>query len=105
MSPSPGVRPDLATRLRSSKRALESRLGKPDTHLSLMRAAHATLDPERIGELLVTQAIAWFKVAHVMVIAADHEGEVVPIAGSGRRRQWRRRAGCLAMAGNSRPRI
>ncbi len=83
MSPSPGVRPDLATRLRSSKRALESRLGKPDTHLSLMRAAHATLDPERIGELLVTQAIAWFKVAHVMVIAADHEGEVVPIAGRG----------------------
>ena len=48
-----------------------------------MRAAHATLDPERIGELLVTQAIAWFKVAHAMVIAADHEGEVVPIAGRG----------------------
>ena len=47
MPPSPGVRPDLATRLRQSQRALESRLGKPDTHLSLMRAAHESLDPER----------------------------------------------------------
>ena len=83
MSPSPGVRPDLATRLRQSKRALESRLGKPDTHLSLMRAAHAELDPERIGELLVTQSIAWLRVAHAMVVAADHDGEAVPLARRG----------------------
>jgi diguanylate cyclase (GGDEF)-like protein len=83
MPPSPGVRPDLATRLRKSQRALESRLGKPDTHLSLMRAAHATLDPERIGELLVTHVVAWLKVGHAMVVASDHDGEVVPLAGRG----------------------
>ena len=83
MPPSPGVRPDLATRLRQSQRALESRLGKPDTHLSLMRAAHATLDPEQIGELVVDQALEWLKVTHCAVIVADHDGQVVPLAGRG----------------------
>jgi diguanylate cyclase (GGDEF)-like protein len=83
MSPFSGVRPDLATRLRQIKRALESRLGKPDTHLTLMRTAHATLDPERIGELLASQTLAWLRVAHVSVVAADHDGEAVPVAGKG----------------------
>ncbi len=83
MPPSPGDRPDLATRLRQSQSALESRLGKPETHLSLMRAAHETLDPGEIGELVVDRALEWLKAAHCAVLAADHDGQVLPLAGRG----------------------
>jgi diguanylate cyclase (GGDEF)-like protein len=83
MPPSPGVRPDLATRLRQSQRALESRLGKPDALLSLMREAHASLDPGEIGDLVVDRALEWLKAAHCAVIVADHDGHIVPLAGRG----------------------
>ncbi len=83
MPPSQGVRPDLAARLRQSTRVLESRLGKPETHLLLMRAAHDTLDPGKIGELMVDHALAWLKGSHGVVAAADHDGVIGPLAGRG----------------------
>jgi diguanylate cyclase (GGDEF)-like protein len=83
MSPSPGVRPDLATRLRQSKRALESRLGKAETHVELMRAAHASLDPDRIGELILAKGLEWLRASHGALVAADHDGEALPLAGRG----------------------
>src|SRR5262245_14572343 len=83
MPPAPGVRPDLATRLRQSQRALKGRLGKPETVLTLMRAAHETLDPEKIGELVVEQASGWLKAAACVVLSTDLDGQVVPLAGRG----------------------
>lgn len=83
MPPSPGVRPDLAARLRQGKRALESRLRKPETHLSLMRVAHDTLDPAKIGDLIVERAVGWLKASHAVVAAADHDGVIVPLATRG----------------------
>ena len=83
MPPSPGVRPDLATRLRQSQRALKSRLAKPETHLALMRAAHETLDPQRIGELLAERAGDWLKAVSCAVLAVDHDGQLLPLAGRG----------------------
>ena len=83
MSPSPGVRPDLATRLRQSQRALKGRLGKPETVLSLMRAAHDTLDPAKIGELVLDRASDWLKASSCAVLATDLDGQVVPLAGRG----------------------
>jgi diguanylate cyclase (GGDEF)-like protein len=83
MSPSPGVRPDLATRLRQSQLALEGRLGKPETHLSLMRAAHETLDPGKIGDLIVERAVEWLDATHCAVAVADDHGEAMPVAGRG----------------------
>jgi hypothetical protein len=44
-----------------SQRALKSRL-KPDAQLDLIRAAHRTLDPEKIGDLIVEHALRWFDV-------------------------------------------
>ena len=35
------------------------RLGKPETQLALDRAAHETLDPQKIGELVVDRAPGW----------------------------------------------
>ena len=83
MPPSQGVRPDLATRLRHRQRALKSRLGKPDTHLALIRAAHETLDPEKIGDLVVGHALEWLTATSCAVMAAGADGQVLPVAGRG----------------------
>lgn len=83
MPPSLGVRPDLATRLRHRQRALKSRLGKPDTHLALIRAAHETLDPEKIGDLVVGHALEWLNATSCAVMAAGADGQVLPVAGRG----------------------
>jgi diguanylate cyclase (GGDEF)-like protein len=83
MPPLTGVRPDLATRLRQSQRALKGRLGKPETHLTLMRAAHDTLDPEKIGELVVERALDWLKATSCAVLANDSKGQILPLAGRG----------------------
>jgi diguanylate cyclase (GGDEF)-like protein len=83
MPPSQGVRPDLATRLRQSQRALKSRLGKPDTQLTLIRAAHASLDPEKIGELLLAHALEWLDASSCAVVAMTPDGHLVQVAGRG----------------------
>ena len=83
MPPSPGVRPDLATRLRQSQRALKSRLGKPDTQLALTRAANATLDPEKIGDLVLGQTLEWLEAHACAVLALGHDGQVLLVAGRG----------------------
>jgi diguanylate cyclase (GGDEF)-like protein len=83
MPPSTGVRPDLATRLRQTQRALKGRLGKPDTHLSLLRAAHESRDPQRIGDLLAGRAVEWLTAISCAVLAVDAEGQLVPLAGRG----------------------
>ena len=83
MPPSQGVRPDLATRLRQGHRGLKSRLGKPDTHLALMRAAHESLDPERIGDLVVGHALEWLDATSCAVIVAGTDGQIMSVAGRG----------------------
>jgi diguanylate cyclase (GGDEF)-like protein len=83
MPPAPGVRPDLATRLRQSQRALKGRLGKPETVLTLMRAAHDALDPVKIGELVVAHAADWIKTGACAVLATDLEEQVTLLGGRG----------------------
>ena len=81
MPPSSGVRPDLATRLRNSQRALKARLGKPETQLALTRAAHETLDPEKIGDLVLAQAVEWLQATSCAVLAAGPDGQLLTLAG------------------------
>jgi diguanylate cyclase (GGDEF)-like protein len=81
MPPSSGVRPDLATRLRTSQRALKARLGKADTQLALTRAAHETLDPEKIGDLVLGHAVEWLHATSCAVLATGPDGQVVMLAG------------------------
>jgi diguanylate cyclase (GGDEF)-like protein len=83
MPPSQGVRPDLATRLRHSQRALKSRLGKSDTLLALTRAAHETLDPEKIGDLVLAHATEWLDATSCAVLATGPDGQVLQVAGRG----------------------
>ena len=83
MPPSQGVRPDLATRLRQSQRALKSRLGKSDMQLALTRAANETLDPEKIGDLVLGHALQWLDATSCAVLVLGHDGETQLIAGRG----------------------
>jgi diguanylate cyclase (GGDEF)-like protein len=83
MPPSQGVRPDLATRLRHRQRALKSRLGTPATHLALIRAAHETLDPEKIGDLVLQHALEWLSASSCGVVAVGGDGQLLPLAGRG----------------------
>ena len=83
MPPLSGVRPDLATRLRQNQRSLKSRLGKPTTHLSVIRAAHETLDPEKIGDVLVDHAVDWLQATSCAVVAGGARDSLMPLAGRG----------------------
>ena len=76
-------RPDLAARLRRSQRALKGRLERPEAVLALSRAAHDTLEPETIGELVVGYAAQWFKAPQCGVFALDIDGQVVGLASRG----------------------
>jgi diguanylate cyclase (GGDEF)-like protein len=62
---------------------LKGRLGNPETHLVLVRAAHDTLDPHRIGDLLLDRAIHWLKATSCAVLAADYNGQIIALAGRG----------------------
>ena len=75
------VRPDLTTRLRQTQRALRNRLGKPETHLNLMRAAHESLDPQKIADLIADRATDWLHATSCAVLAPNQEGQVVAMAG------------------------
>jgi diguanylate cyclase (GGDEF)-like protein len=77
------IGPDLATRLRQCQRSLAGRLERPETLLALVRAAHGTLDPVKIGEVLVDRAIAWLKATSCVVLAPDVEGHLMPLAARG----------------------
>jgi diguanylate cyclase (GGDEF)-like protein len=80
MPPVPGVRPDLATRLRQRQRTLKGRLGRPEVVLALMRAAHDTLDPVQIGEIVIDQLSDWLPETACAVLAPGLDGRMAPIA-------------------------
>lgn len=48
-----------------------------------MRAAHESLDPEAIGELIITHATQWLRTPALAVYAADVDGQVGLIASKG----------------------
>ena len=83
MSPVAGARTDLATRLRLAQRSLKARLTRPELQLSLMRAAHDTLDPEEIGDLVIGHAAGWLKATSCAMYAVDLEGQIGQIASRG----------------------
>ena len=49
----------------------------------MLRAAHDTLDPAKIGELVVARAVEWLKAGSCAVLTTDLDGQVVPLAGRG----------------------
>src|SRR6478672_9892846 len=70
----PGL--DLATKLRVFQRALRSRVERRDALLEIVRAVNATLEPEKIADVLVDRGAHWIPAPCWAVVSADHAGQL-----------------------------
>jgi diguanylate cyclase (GGDEF)-like protein len=77
----PGL--DLATKLRLFQRALRSRVERRDALIDIVRAVNATLEPPKIGDLLVERAATWIPAPCWAVVASDLSGQLSVIADRG----------------------
>src|SRR5436190_20226387 len=77
----PGL--DLATRLRVFQRALRSRVERRDALLDIVRAVNTTLEPPKIGELIVERAATWVPAPCWAVVCADLSGQLSVLAERG----------------------
>jgi diguanylate cyclase (GGDEF)-like protein len=62
---------------------LKTRLAKAETRLALYRAAHATLDPETIGGLIIDQASGWVDATSYAVLVLETNGRIRQVAARG----------------------
>jgi len=72
----PEIRTDLAERLRPIQPALRRRLARADLLAQMIRSVNASLDPERVGEEIVSLVADWLPVADWVVLAVDDAGRV-----------------------------
>jgi diguanylate cyclase (GGDEF)-like protein len=72
----PESRTDLADRLRSIQTPLRRRLGRADVLAQMHRAVNASLDPERVGEELVSQMAEWLPMPAWVALTVDDTGRV-----------------------------
>ena len=79
----PEIRTDLAERLRPIQPALRRRLARADLLVQMIRSVNASLDPERVGEEIVSLVADWLPVADWVVLAVDDAGRVRALAVSG----------------------
>jgi diguanylate cyclase (GGDEF)-like protein len=74
---------DFATRIEQQFGELRVRFEHRDAVLQALRAAHATLDPEKVAAWLVNEAHTWMPAACWVVGAHDLEGQLGLLAGRG----------------------
>src|SRR5581483_1045416 len=77
----PGL--DLATKLRVFQRALRSRVERRDALLDIVRAVNTTLEPPKIGDLIVDRAAAWIPAPCWAVVSSDLSGQLSVLADRG----------------------
>jgi diguanylate cyclase (GGDEF)-like protein len=77
----PGL--DLATRLRVFQRALRSRVERREALVDIIRAVSATLEPDKIAELLVDRAATWIPAPCWAVVSSDLSGQLSVLAERG----------------------
>lgn len=77
----PGL--DLATRLRVFQRALRSRVERRDALIDIVRAVNATLEPEKIAEVIVERASTWVPAPCWAVVGSDLTGQLSVLADRG----------------------
>ena len=79
----PGARtPDLAARLRECQRTIRPRLRTRSALVHVLQATHATLDPRRVAEFLVSWAPTWWPVP-VWAVVTDVDGQITVLASHG----------------------
>jgi len=72
----PESRTDLADSLRSIQTVLRRRLVRADVLVPMYRAVNASLDPERVGEELVSQMADWVPMPAWVALTVDDTGRV-----------------------------
>jgi diguanylate cyclase (GGDEF)-like protein len=72
----PEIRTDLAEKLRPLQTVLRRRLARADLLAQMIRSVNASLDPERVGEEIVSLMTDWLPVADWVVLAIDDAGRV-----------------------------
>jgi diguanylate cyclase (GGDEF)-like protein len=77
----PGL--DLATRLRVFQRALRSRVERRDALIDIVRGVNATLEPQKIAEVIVDRAATWLPAPCWAVVSADLSGQLSVLADRG----------------------
>ena len=77
----PGL--DLATRLRLFQRALRGRVERRDALLDIVRGVNATLEPQKIAEVIVDRAATWVPAPCWAVVSADLSGQLSILADRG----------------------
>ena len=77
----PGL--DLSTRLRVFQRALRSRVERRDALLDIVRGVNATLEPQKIAEVIVEHAATWVPAPCWAVVSADLSGQLSVLADRG----------------------
>ena len=77
----PGL--DLATRLRVFQRALRGRVERRDALLDIVRGVNATLEPQKIAEVIIERAATWVPAPCWAVVSADLSGQLSVLADRG----------------------
>ena len=77
----PGL--DLSTRLRVFQRALRSRIERKEALLDIVRGVNATLEPQKIAEVIVEHAATWVPAPCWAVVSADLSGQLSVLADRG----------------------
>src|SRR5437762_24290 len=77
----PGL--DLSTRLRVFQRALRSRVERRDALIDIVRGVNATLEPQKIAEVIVEHAATWVPAPCWAVVSADLSGQLTVLADRG----------------------
>ena len=77
----PGL--DFSTRLRAFQRALRGRVERRDALLEVVRAVNTTLDPAKLGEIVVGRAATWVPALCWAVVSSDLSGQLTVLADLG----------------------
>jgi diguanylate cyclase (GGDEF)-like protein len=77
----PGL--DLASRLRVFQRALRGRVERRDALIDIVRGVNATLEPQKIAEVIVERAATWVPTPCWAVVSADLTGQLSVLADRG----------------------
>jgi diguanylate cyclase (GGDEF)-like protein len=77
----PGL--DLAMRLRVFQRALRSQVERREALVDIVRAVSATLEPEKLADLIVDRAASWIPAPCWAVVSSDLSGQLSVLAERG----------------------
>src|SRR6266852_7593615 len=77
----PGL--DLATRLRVFQRALRGRVERRDALIEIVRGVNATLEPQKIAEVIVDRAATWVPAPCWALVSSDLSGQLSVLADRG----------------------